>query len=136
MPTPIPDWDLARRLVKFIGMKQVTGEVITVREASRTLGIGRERIISVMDDEKILYKIISDGEPSGKDFILIEYVPHNLAMDAGLANSELHRSFQEILERYKQGEIKIVRPIRTRLTRKKREQMRISEFWHGPEPTP
>lgn len=136
MPKPIPDWDLARRLVKYVGIKQITRETATVREASVTLGIGQERIESLMTENKIIYKIIASGQASGKDLILLEYVPHNLAMDAGIANKELHTSYHKFIDRQQQGEIKFSPPRRTRLTKKKREKMKVREFWNGKEHAP
>jgi len=131
MPNPIPEWDLARRLVKYIGMKQIMGELVTVREVTVTVGVGWQRLENEMEKKKIIYKIFSDGEPSGKDLIALEYVPNNLAIDAGIANSELHRSYQKILHSYQHGGIRINR--RPRLKKKQREQMKVHEFWDRKE---
>lgn len=134
MPTPIPDWDLARRLVAYVGMKQIIGELVTVRETSVTLGIGRERMIKIMEEKGIIYKIISGKEEnSGADLLAIEYVPRNLALDAGISNQELDRSYKKLMERELQGEIRVIPRRRKRMTRQQREKMRIREFWGGKE---
>lgn len=133
MPNPIPEWDLARRLVKYIGFNQITGKLVTVREATVTTGIGRDRMESELKEKNIKYKIFSDKEPSGKDIIALEYVPKNLALDAGIANSELYKSYQIILERDQQGEIRAIPRRRRRLKKKQREQMKVTEFWSRKE---
>jgi len=137
MPNPIPDWDLARRLVKFVGMKQIIGEIATVRETSVTIGVGRERLESLMKERGINYKIIPSNEASGKDFIMLEYVPHNLALDAGISNRELDISYRKFIDRQLrvQGGIK-TKARRTRMTKKRREQMMVREFWDRKEHAP
>ncbi len=136
MPNPIPDWDLARRLVKYVGMKQIIGELVTIRDTSRTLGIGRKRIESLLEGKKIIYKVISEEKSSGKDLLFLEYVPNTLALDAGIANSELDKSYKKFLDRRQQGEIKISPYHRTRLNKKQRESMKIKEFWGNKEISP
>lgn len=132
MPNPIPDWDVARRLVKYMGFKQIAGELVTVRELTVTLGLGRERLEEVMKEKKIKYKIFSDGEPSGRDLVGIEYVPQTLALDAGVSNRELDNSYRKLIDLEQQGKIRVLRR-RSRPNKKQREQMRVTEFWDRPK---
>lgn len=136
MPNPIPDWDLARRLVKYVAMKQIIHDYATVRETSVTMGIGQERIESLMKEKEIKYKIIPSGEASGKDLLLIEYVPYNLALDAGISNRELDISYKKFLDSQLQGEIRVLPRRRNRMNKKQREQMKVREFWAGKENSP
>lgn len=133
MPIPIPDWDLARRLVRYVGIKQIIGEVVTVRATSLTLGVGQERLESLMKEKEIIYKIISGEVRSGNDILLMEYVPHTLALDAGISNQELDNSYKKMIDRNLQAEIKIIPRRGKRVTRQERERMRIHEFWGGKE---
>lgn len=129
MPNPIPDWDLARRLTLYIGMRQVSEQPVTVREATVTLGVGRERLESVMQEKNIIYHIFSGTEASGKDIIALQYVPASLALDAGLSNSELDTSYRKLVELEMLGQLRIVAQKRQRLTKKQREHKRVTEFW-------
>lgn len=135
MPNPIPEWDLARRLVKYLGMNQITGKFVTAREASVTMGIGRERLESLMKEKDIHYKIIPDEKSAGKDLLLLEYVPRNLALDAGISNQELLTSYRKFMDRQEQEKVRKV-PRRSQMTKKKRENMKVGEFWAGKESSP
>jgi len=133
MPNPIPEWDMARRLVKLIGQRQIIGETTTVREASVALGIGRDRMEAVMNEKGIKYKIFSGLEPSGRDILAIEFVPNNLALDAGIYNRDLDTSYHRIVEQYKSGDIKVAAQ-RKRIAKRQREKIQVKEFWnHSPE---
>lgn len=129
MPNPIPDWDLARRLLKYVGIHQITGEPVTIRETTVTLGIGRERVENILQEKNIKYKIFSGEEASGYDILAIQYAPLTLTIDAGLSNSELDTSFRKLLDLEQAGELVFAPRPRKRITKKQREKIRVKEFW-------
>lgn len=129
MPNPIPDWELPRRLLKYVGTHQIIGEPVTVRETTVTLGIGRERVESILKEKEIIYKIFSGTEPSGNDILAIQCAPPNLTLDAGVSNRELDTSFRKLLDQEQRGELQIVRRERKRMNKRQREKLRVAEFW-------
>lgn len=131
MPTPIPSWDLPRRLVKFVGLKQINSENVTIRAVSRTLGIGRERIEKILQEKEITYKIVENDEGiRSEDLLLLEHVPPNLATDAEMSRMEIYRSY----ERFMSGDwpTQSERKARQRrLNKRERETLAVREFWSG-----
>lgn len=128
MPHPIPDWDMARRLLKLVGQKQIAGQKVTIRATSVTLGIGRDRMESLMNQEGIIYKILSSDIPSGRDLLVIAYAPANLALDADVSLRELETSAIKTIERFEKGELKISQA-QKRLNKRQYEKNKIKEFW-------
>jgi hypothetical protein len=125
MPHPIPDWDLARRLVKYVGTRQIEGMDTTIREVSVFLGIGRDRIENLMQEKNIIYRMITGDKEGGRDLLVLENVPQTLALDSDLSVRDIDRSFQGIVSGNR--EVRIVR--HKKIKKKEREKMKIVDFW-------
>lgn len=127
MPNPIPEWDLARRLVKFVGTRQMTKMQTTMRETSRTLGVGRQRIIQLLEEKNIEYKILGHPKRKSEDLLLIGDITMGMAADTGLSRVNLHRTFEELSTSV---DFKPTEQAR-RVKRKEREKILVKEFWKG-----
>lgn len=127
MPNPIPSWDLARRLVKYVGFRQINGQPPTFREASRTLGVGRERILKIMEENQIIYKILESKDRPLSDRLALHSAPLTLVGDAGLSPTDLLRSFEEAST----GDYTNRQVRQRRLNKKQKEAQRINTFWQG-----
>lgn len=125
MPNPIPDWDLARRIVKFIGTKQIKGEEVTIKATRLTAGIGRERIEKVLKDREVVYEILENEENPGQSLILLKHVPPLLASDAGIVRMDLYKSYEDFHAGTR--EARAVR--QKRMPKKQLEKLKIKEFW-------
>lgn len=125
MPKPIPDWDLARRIVKLLGGRQLSGKETTMRELSRAMGIGRNRIISVLNEKKVVFSIIPHKEAKYYDILVLKNIPINLAQDAEISIPDILKTHDEFMR----GE-RVERKVKKkRATRKELEKLKIKNFW-------
>lgn len=125
MPNPIPDWDLARRIVKFVGVKQIKGEEVTVGQTRRTIGVGWQRIERVLREREVDFEVLENQEVASHSLILLKSVPPLLASDAGILRQDLLRSYEDF-----HAGVREVRAVRERrMPKKQLEKIKIKEFW-------
>lgn len=125
MPTPIPEWDMARRIVKFVGSRQIAGKPTTVRQLSRAMGIGRERIRTVLVEKKVDFAVIERSDSAHEDWFVLQHVSPNLALDAGVSVPDLTRTCEEFMKG-----TPVERKIKKkRLNKKQLEKLKIKNFW-------
>lgn len=127
MPNPIPEWDVARRVVKYVGVKQIKGEDVLVRSMCVTVGLGRERIEKILQEHQIIYHIIvgEDNIP----IIFLEHVPPTLVADAGVLPKDLIRSYQE----YRSGTRGVYVKPENKLKKREKQNQRVRDFWDRPK---
>jgi hypothetical protein len=127
MPTPIPEWDLPRRIIKYIGVNQIRGRTVIFRDLCRTIGIGRDRIEKILQDRQVTYRIVPEieGQKHYYDAIVLEHVPPALAADAEISRPDLLKSYAEY-----DSDRRTERQIRQkRMNKKELENLRVRETW-------
>lgn len=125
MPNPIPSWDLARRVVKFVGVKQIKGEEVTVLQTRRTVGVGWQRIENVLKEKQVEFEVVENKEIPNQSLVLLKSVPPLLASDAGILRQDVIRSYEDFYAGTREA-----RAVRERrMPKKQLQKLKIKEFW-------
>lgn len=100
MPTPIPEWDRPRILIRYLVRRQLRHRTTNLQEARLRVGIGSDRILEILSDQGIEYKIVQTTEvkKSRGLEVLIKSVPESLAEVYRIDKEKLKDSF-DILEK-------------------------------------
>lgn len=89
MPTPIPEWDRLRVIVRYLAQRQGAYKETTLKQASNRLGIAASKVQELLIENNISYLLIPLAEDAThKDTqIVLEPLPKAVAESFKIDNS-------------------------------------------------
>ena len=97
---PYPEWAIPRMLLGYIGRKQVERRPVTLFNMSKRIGFGVSRLLALLEEHKVTYSLIQHEEKynARTTEVLLDHIPHDLAMDAGINAEKISQIYREIMD--------------------------------------